>query len=276
MALNVSKLERELNVKLPRAFVAALTSVDKTCTDWPPDQAEWGESLLDTNIDRLIALNKQFRRNPSKYVSSPKPIAAKWPEEYIVFVCNGPIVWFFDSTDDDPEIQTIYGKRIEARNQLTPRHLDNFRELTKFTKHQYTRVRKAVRERDQESRMRDRATRRPAPEVECPDLLEQGRLLARPALRLAASGDTYAAVWGGHGVVAPPARGTWRHWLTVGCSHLPLNPRGLKGLISVYELVDDGKIRVMHNDRARLPRQPDGRETVWGSLQVPAVNWCCT
>ena len=275
MSLEIAKLERELDVKLPRPFVTALLSVAKTCSDWPKEYASTGDRLLLTDIDKLIELNKKFRKAPARYVKSPKSIAKKWPREYIVIARNESWYFFFDATETDPEIHTIHQKKVEAKDRWTPRHHRNFKELTKLIKRRYKSVRKSIQIRDQESRLRDRATRTNSKgirnarkrsvdgrgeQVECPDLLEQGWLLARPALRLAASGDRYAAVWGGQGIVAPPSRGSWRHWLTVGCAHLPLNPRGLTGLISIYESDSDSKIKVVHDSRMRLPRQPNGEK----------------
>ncbi len=261
MPADIKKLERALSVTLPEPFVTAIRTVEKTCTDWPEKYANLDQRRLLTDIDQLIAINNQFRSKPSLFVQDPKDVAKKWPHEYVVFACNESLCCFFDATECDPEIHTIHEKKVRVKDHLTPRHYTNFKALTESIKNQYSTLRRAVRERDQEDRLRERSQRRPpAPKTECPDLVEEGWTLARPALRLSIAGDRYVGVWGGAGIVAPPPRGSWQHWITVGCSHLPLNPRGLKGLISVYESDVDQKTRVVHDERMRLPREPDGQK----------------
>jgi hypothetical protein len=51
-----------------------------------------------------------------------------------------------------------------------------------------------------------------------------------------------------------------------------LNPRGLKGVISIYE-TDGGKIKAVHDDRAMLPQQPDGEKLYGTSFKcLPSIG----
>lgn len=48
------------------------------------------------------------------------------------------------------------------------------------------------------------------------DLREQGQALGRPCVWLRTTGPKgdVGAVWGGPGLVPPPKKGTYRHWLS--------------------------------------------------------------
>ncbi|MBW3598627.1 MAG: SMI1/KNR4 family protein [Planctomycetes bacterium] len=269
MSVDVAKLQQEFGITFPAEYVAALAAISKTCTDWPDQYRNFGDRLI-TDTERLRELNRDCREHPSKYIRTPPSIARAWPKELFIF---GGIAgsecpyWCFDASQGDPMLLPIHkSKKLEEDGGFKPKR---FRDLTEQIRFSYTQIRKAVRQRAAEERQRERAkaASRGAPRtVERPDLIAEGWALARPALRLGAAGEKYAAVWGGEGVAAPPSKGEWRHWISVACGRLPLNPRGLKGVISIYEQIDDKhmRVRVMHDETRRLPRSPDGAK-LYGS-----------
>jgi hypothetical protein len=127
------------------------------------------------------------------------------------------------------------------------------------------------------------AWRKLAPDVRSPDLVALGRGLARPALVLDADGDPdtnanpYAAVWLGTGVVAGP-RGEWRHRISIDCAALPVNPRKLTGVISVYESVGKDNYMcehaVRHDPQATLPVATDGTKLYSSPLEsLPPIQF---
>jgi hypothetical protein len=103
--------------------------------------------------------------------------------------------------------------------------------------------------------------RKANPDVTSPNLVEIGRSLAHPALSLAPQGDNYAAVWLGTGVVPEP-EGEGHHRISIACDALPVNPRKLTGVISVYEGTRAERFAsrhvAIHDPRAKLPRTTDG------------------
>jgi hypothetical protein len=76
--------------------------------------------------------------------------------------------------------------------------------------------------------------------MEMSDLARTADRLARPCILLKWTGlpDQLAGVWGGPGIVPPPA-GPFRHWLSIDCRFLPAGLGPSRGVLSVYSDEDD-------------------------------------
>src|SRR5690349_4109799 len=84
------------------------------------------------------------------------------------------------------------------------------------------------------------------------ELIGEGRRIARPCVYLVNSPSqsaTVCAIWGGSGVVAPPA-GHYKHWLSVDSSVLPEGIGTMSGVLSIYSDEDDyetGAVAIDHS-----------------------------
>ncbi len=67
------------------------------------------------------------------------------------------------------------------------------------------------------------------------ELLNAAQSLARPCVLLKRSGsaNSFAAVWGGPGVLPSP-NGSFRHWLSVNCRFMPAGLGPSRGVMSVF------------------------------------------
>jgi hypothetical protein len=89
-------------------------------------------------------------------------------------------------------------------------------------------------------------------------LIAEGRRLARPCSYLRTSGENFAAIWRGEGII-PCGDGSCRHWLTIDCRYIPEGEAQLSGCLSIYTNKDDcvsGIIAV--DDTLPLPDSTDG------------------
>jgi hypothetical protein len=89
-------------------------------------------------------------------------------------------------------------------------------------------------------------------------LIAEGRRLARPCVYLCTSGDHFAAIWGGKGVV-PGGDGPYRHWLSVACSYIPGGEAKPSGCLSIYTDEDDCDSGIVAlDDSLTLPEWAEG------------------
>ncbi len=89
-------------------------------------------------------------------------------------------------------------------------------------------------------------------------LIAEGRHLARPCVYLRLSGEHFAAIWGGEGIVWC-GDGPYRHWLSIACRFIPAGNDGVTGCLSIYTHEDDcvsGMVTV--DDSLTLPDPTDG------------------
>ena len=72
-------------------------------------------------------------------------------------------------------------------------------------------------------------------------LLLEGARLVRPSQLLVEGepGSSPSGVWGGSGIVHPPAE-NWTHWVTVDCSWLQENGYDIRGCLSIYRVMPEG------------------------------------
>jgi hypothetical protein len=72
------------------------------------------------------------------------------------------------------------------------------------------------------------------------ELIAEAERIARRCVLLRAQGstDSFAAVWGGPGIVPAPV-GNYRHWLSIDCRFLPKGLGPTAGCLSVYANEED-------------------------------------
>lgn len=90
------------------------------------------------------------------------------------------------------------------------------------------------------------------------ELIAEGHRLARPCVYLRTTGDDFAALWSGEGVV-PCEQGPFRHWLSINSRFVPGSEGKQSGCLSVYTNDDDCVTGVIAVDDVRsLPETSDG------------------
>src|SRR6185312_9780665 len=112
MPFSPTKIEKEFGIRLPKDYVAAVTTVEKTCTNWTESFKTFGNQLS-ADVDHLINLNRDCRKNPAKYVKLPKEMSKQWPNEY--FICGGQAELtfiFFDTKAAKPELLDLNKKVV--------------------------------------------------------------------------------------------------------------------------------------------------------------------
>lgn len=232
-----ARLERELGRKLPEAYRRIITGFPPELLEWPsrePGLKDRRDDFLH-DVDRILDATAKLRRKWKK----------EFPEAGVVFGGTPGAWWFFDAAQETP--RTMLARTdwlLSAFDSLDAQLAD---------------VRKSHAEALARAQKQGRGGRKPA--LSADELLAEGRRLARPALGLYRKGKELAAHWRGAGVVSP-GPGEWRHWISIDARKLPQNPRGLTGVISLYEwFADDdrmGELKVVHDPDATLPAKTDG------------------
>lgn len=88
-------------------------------------------------------------------------------------------------------------------------------------------------------------------------LIAEGRHLTRPCVYLRTSGENFAAVWGGEGIV-PCGDGPYRHWLSIACKYIAAANDRRAGCLSIYTDEDDcDSGRVAVDNSLTLPDSTD-------------------
>jgi hypothetical protein len=235
---DLDRLEQELGFSLPAAYREIMADLPAELREWPrvdgvphPRHNSFG---LDP--DRLLQATARVRKRLRK----------EFPPQGFVIGGDPGGWWLVDAAEAEPRV------RLVTRDFL----LDGFESLREFFEtikadHAETCAKAAKA-----------AAAGPKPKLTPEELLAEGRRLARPAVAYRDRGTRYAAVWKGSGVV-PAGDGEWRHWISLDAAVLPQNPRGLTGVVSLYESVADddtwGSLKVAHDPAATLPTKPDGK-----------------
>ena len=105
------------------------------------------------------------------------------------------------------------------------------------------------------------------------DFDSAARALARPCTLLREHGTTFAALWGGDGVL-PARAGHLRHWLSIDGMFLPEHLRHA-GVASIFSDESDGTSgAVVWSPEARLPRNTTGGVPLfaWPASSLPPVQ----
>jgi hypothetical protein len=257
----LKKLESALGVRLPKSFTDAWRLVKRNC----PNAENITAPNLETDVDRLIKINRQIRSKPSDFIRSPKDLAKSWPNELVVCSFSDRFLCYFDSTNEDPEIQYVIAKLLQPKvPSRTPTMYESLGELAKYSiwKFRMSEAFLKRRLRDDGARTKARADRAKVAKnrsFECPDLIAEGWKLAKPTMILKESGKAYAGVIGGDGIVEPTRSGNWQHLFSFQCALVPENPRKLSGVISVYEQDDClDELAAFHDSNSTLPRKTNG------------------
>lgn len=89
------------------------------------------------------------------------------------------------------------------------------------------------------------------------ELIAEGLRLARPCIYLRKTGDDFAALWGGEGIV-PCGQGPFRHWLSISSRFIPGSEGERSGCLSIYTNEDDCVTGIVALDEHReLPGASD-------------------
>ena len=100
------------------------------------------------------------------------------------------------------------------------------------------------------------------------ELWDEGQRLARPCVWLCETGlkGDHGAMWGGPGLVPPPKKGDWRHWLSIDCGwykevfHRDGKTLGPStGVLSVYTDEETCEAGVaVHDPKAKFSTKGEG------------------
>lgn len=234
-------IEKELGLKLPEAYRKIMGRIPLELHEWPPLPGQATNRPLQ---DFLLDVGEVVKTQKA----ASKSLRRDFPEHGFAFGRTGDLgeyYWLIDTSTNDPRVQLVNnGMLLDG-----PANLGELFERVKG-KHQ-----EAWAEERRRKGAGDTATLPPDA------LVDEGRRMARPAVSLVESGNDYAAVWQGTGVVPPP-EGDWRHWISLDTRFLPDNPRKLTGVLSVYLSWDDEtfeQVGVFHDPHAGLPGKPDGQ-----------------
>jgi hypothetical protein len=246
-------IERDLQLKLPEAYRKLIFQFPEELRDWPPRGPDDPYDRRDDfylDAAQIIAANEKARKRYRK----------RLPAGAFVIGGDNKDSWFIECGEPNPPVQLINKEYILGGSEDLKEHLDCVRQS-------HQEVWKKAGKRRQAG-----ANAQLTPD----ELIAAGKELARPAVALYDKGKQYAAVWRGAGVV-PPGPGEWRHWISVDARFLPDNPRKLGGVISVYEWSGRGEapceVHVIHDQRATLPKQPDGTKLYAKEFQcLPDVD----
>jgi hypothetical protein len=97
-----------------------------------------------------------------------------------------------------------------------------------------------------------------APVITGDQLIAEGLRLARPCLYLRTTGEDFAALWGGEGII-PCEEGPFRHWLSISTRYIPGSEGKRSVCMSIYTNEDDCVTGAVAVDDARtLPEISDG------------------
>ncbi len=259
VTLDQKTIEAALGVTLPQVYADALTTVHADCNAWRDPYGPF----LETDFETLIALNQRIRETPSRFVKTPRDMSRSWPNNLVVCYASDRLLCFFDSAHVNPQIQFAIGGAVQAFDpRTTPRHYSDFRQMTRYCLWKYrNQLSWQTKSHFQESQRAEARAKKSGedPSLMVPNLVEEGKKLARPSLLLRDRGPVYAAILGGSGVVPPAGPGEWHHRLSFSGDHLPINPRNLQGVISVY-CQDDylQSLAAVHDPAATLPEETDG------------------
>jgi hypothetical protein len=244
---DLRRLEAELGLQFPAAYRRIVTAFPEQLRNWPAGQpAAARQTAFLFDVDRILKANRAGRRK----------LRRRFPEKGYVLGGDPDGWWLIDTALENPPVLLIFDDYT----------LDGFEDLDDL----YQTVQKDHAEAWAKANKRSRAGKKPALTAET--LLAEGRRLARPAVALRDRGTEYAAVWRGAGV-ADPGPGEWRHWISIDAGFLPQNPRGMKGVVSVYDwFADDdrmGELRVVNDPQACLPVKPSGKRLFAHNIAVP-------
>lgn len=259
VSLHHNEIEAALGLTLPQVYKEALEAVSTDCNGWRDPYGPF----VETDVGTLIDWNRRIRETPSKFVKTPRKLSRSWPKDLVVCFASERLLCFFDSSEADPQIQfALSGELQEFDPFRTPRHYSNFRQMTRYCLWKYrNQISWETKNQFQEAQRAEARANKSGedPSLVCPDLIEEGKRLARPSLVLRERGDAYAAILGGTGVVPISLPGEWDHRFSFSCDHLPINPRKLHGVVSVYWQDDYLQSHAAINDPgAALPEDSDG------------------
>jgi hypothetical protein len=239
----LAEIEEKLGLKLPGKYRRLVGEFPPELRDWPLAPGEThNQPLTDFLLDPAQILEAQE--------AARKRLGQDLPDHsFVVGRTMGPtgeFFWLIDTRKKDPPV----GRVLEG---MVLGGLKNLGELL-------ARVRKRHDEAWQVAKAREGAG---SADLMTPEeLLAEAWRMARPAVLLKDEGSDYAAVWKGTGVVPPP-EGQWEHWISFDPRFLPRNPRGLRGVISVYLCLEDNDrfetVEAVHDPAAALPEAPDGQ-----------------
>jgi SMI1/KNR4 family protein SUKH-1 len=251
----IARVEKELGIEFPKKYRTMIRGCSRALAKLPEPFRSRGPKWFLTDAQELLALNKAIRRSPGKFVTGPEEVRRKWPKHLLAcgYDRNDEVL-VFDCRQKNPDLLVL-----DAERGLAPSSLEDLVGPYMGFRAKMLNLEKKAREAP--------------PTSPAPDLLAVGKSLAREAILLDIDGDTYAAVWRGHGVVPPPA-GNWEHVISFDCAALPQNPRKLRGVISLYESHDRCDFDFRHDRTAKLPKTTDGTKlygTAFESLPDIAV-----
>lgn len=248
--MSITRIERQLGIQLPTKYLAAIEKLGKL--DDPHKLLR-----MITDPSRLLEINLAIRKTPKKHVKSPAKLAANWPSNYFV-IADAGVLCFIDILEKNPEVQYIRDKQLVAKDHLTP---DSFKNVTAFAKScedSFKLRMKALGRAEVAAMERQKAAKRPTKKVECPDLVAEANKLAKQCLLLGPSGTKLIGIQGGAAIGCPPKKAI-EHLLTISCSALPLNPRSLTGIMSIYKVDQKEMFKAVLDPKGRLPSRTSGK-----------------
>jgi hypothetical protein len=251
---DITKLQKQFKIKFPETYVAILRDCIEYQKRLPPALAAKRPEHLITDVNALTKLNQDVRQSPGKFIEEEEKYHKAWPPHF--FLCGYDIYEDYlvlDCSKKNPKLLTLSGSGDGVDTAVLPETLSQLKDWC--TKH-----------------WKELEAKVTQPAVPTPNLVAIARTLARPAVVLTKRGKDYAAIWRGAGVVPGP-KGDWEHLISVDCTKLPLNPRKLKGVLSVYESTGPNNFRcehvVHHDPKARLPAKTDGVKLFGSAYSCP-------
>ena len=111
------RIEKELGLKLPAAYVKIMRDYPDELRNWPDapgaNRSEW----FFTDPQQVIDVNRQFRQSPGDFVKKPEPYRKQWPANLLVIGRYEKNWHAVDVTRDDPPLVEIASGKVVKEGQ---------------------------------------------------------------------------------------------------------------------------------------------------------------
>lgn len=175
----ISELESQLGLKLPKKYIDFIRKYIDTCSEWPEHSRAMADRLQ-TSLDGLLKLNQDIRKSPARYVTAPREMSCEWPSYLFVFGnLEDYLYYVIDTRETNPRLRQVYNKQHQENPAI-----EDLAAMFKLFKSQHRGAWRLSKERDDEASRRaktveSRAAKKPRPPAPDPDLITEGRTLAR-------------------------------------------------------------------------------------------------